>query len=38
MLVIEQLYYSYRGREKLALIRLQNPWGQKEWSGPFSDT
>merc|ERR1719414_210769 len=28
----------FKGREKLALIRLQNPWGQKEWSGPFSDT
>lgn len=28
----------FTGREKLALVRLQNPWGQKEWSGPFSDT
>lgn len=28
----------FKGREKLYLVRLQNPWGQKEWTGPFSDT
>ena len=28
----------FRGREKLYLVRLQNPWGAKEWTGPFSDT
>ncbi|XP_059080886.1 calpain-5-like isoform X2 [Tigriopus californicus] len=27
----------FKGREKLYLIRLQNPWGQKEWTGPFGD-
>jgi len=27
----------FKGREKLALIRLQNPWGAKEWKGSFSD-
>ncbi len=26
-----------RGREKLYLVRLQNPWGEKEWTGPFGD-
>eukprot|EP00095_Tigriopus_kingsejongensis_P006591 maker-scaffold516_size150393-snap-gene-0.24 protein:Tk06591 transcript:maker-scaffold516_size150393-snap-gene-0.24-mRNA-1 annotation:"calpain t" len=27
----------FKGREKLYLVRLQNPWGKKEWSGPFGD-
>ena len=26
-----------RGREKIYMVRLRNPWGEKEWSGPFSD-
>ncbi len=26
-----------RGREKLYLVRLQNPWGEREWNGPFGD-
>ena len=30
--------FHFRGKEKLYLVRLQNPWGTKEWTGPFSDT
>jgi hypothetical protein len=25
------------GREKLRMVRLQNPWGGTEWKGAFSD-
>lgn len=27
----------FTGREKLSLVRLQNPWGAKEWTGSFGD-
>jgi calpain-5 len=24
-------------RDKLSMIRLRNPWGDSEWTGPFGD-
>ncbi|XP_034024396.1 calpain-5-like [Thalassophryne amazonica] len=29
---------AYFRSDKLTMIRLRNPWGEREWSGPWSDS
>ncbi|XP_030622055.1 calpain-5a [Chanos chanos] len=29
---------AYFKSEKLTMIRMRNPWGEKEWTGPWSDS
>lgn len=31
------LFSIFRGVQKVRMIRLKNPWGEREWNGAFSD-
>ena len=34
----EKKYFAQIGKEKIHMVRLCNPWGASEWTGPWSES